>query len=291
MGLIADKYHKFNYGLLGCVLILVSLAIPFDIAALVLMCIGNALAHIGGAQKTLRTSGEKIAPSGVFVGGGSFGVITGQLLGALGKGSLVIIPAALIAVAALILLYIAKMRDAEEKKWTLDITKNHSLGMVVFVAFVIIAIRAYIGYAIPTEWKKTEFQAVLLFVSMGMGKALGGFIADKYGFYKTAIISSVLSLPFLLFGNSIMTLSLIGVGLFSMTMPITIAILVSKFPDQPCFSFGITTVALFTGILPVFFIRPESLIAHQITVLVLITIATIALLYCLEKRKNHESDS
>lgn len=285
IGIIADKFPKFNYGLLGCSMVLISLVIPFDIVGLVILCLGNALAHIAGAQMTLRTSGGKITPTGVFVGGGSFGVITGQLLGVIGNVKLIAIPLILMFLCVVLLFLISKIYLTEEKEWKLDITTKRSVLAVTLIAFAVVAIRAYIGYAIPTEWKKSDFQAVLLFVIMGIGKMAGGVFADLIGYYKTALISGVLALPFLLFGNSYMTLSLIGVGLFSMTMPITIAILVSKFPDQPCFSFGITTVALFVGTLPAFFIRPTTLLAHQLTVLVLIIIATISLLLCIERRK------
>lgn len=115
----------------------------------------------------------------------------------------------------------------------------------------------------------------------------GGLLADTIGYHKTILISS-LALPFLLFGNSNMMLSLLGVGLFSMTMPITISILASRFSTQLCFAFGITTIALFVGSFPAFFIKPTTLLAHQITVLILIIIATTTLLICLEKRKQNE---
>lgn len=290
IGIIADKFSKFNYGLLGCGMVLISLVIPFDVVALIILCLGNALAHIGGAQNTLRTSGGKITPASLFVGGGSFGVITGQLLGVVGNGKLIAIPLVLMALCVVLLIFVAKAYSIEEKEWKLDITTKYSVLAITLIAFVVVAIRAYIGYAIPTEWKKSDFQAVLLFVIMGIGKMAGGIFADLIGYYKTALISGILALPFLLFGNSYMILSLIGVGLFSMTMPITIAILVSKFPDRPCFSFGITTVALFVGTLPAFFIRPTTLFQHQLTVLILIIIATISLLFCIERRKKYESN-
>lgn len=285
IGLLADKYPRFNYGLLGCLIILVSLVLPFDIIALVTLCIGNAFAHIGGAQQTLRTSGGKIAPTSFFVGGGSFGVITGQLLGILNNSFLILIPIILIVISICVLGYISHHYRIKIKQWSIDITKNYSVVFTILIAFIVISIRAYIGYAIPTEWKKNELQAIFLFFIMGIGKIVGGLIADNYGFYKTALISSILSLPFLLFGNSYMILSLIGVGLFSMTMPITIAIIVSKFPKRPCFSFGVTTIALFTGTLPAFFIRPSTLLDHQLTVLILIFVAIICTLLCIEKRK------
>lgn len=290
-GIIADKFNKINFGLIGCIIVLVSLIMQQDIVALIFVGLGNALAHIGGAQRTLKTSERKILPTSLFVGGGSFGVITGQLLGMAKNKALLIVPIVLIIVAIVILVSISKLYIIEEKQWKLKITKNHSISTTLILAFLIVAIRAYIGYAIPTEWNKTKMQAILLFFTMGAGKILGGVFCDLIGYRTTALISSVLSLPFLLFGNSNMSLSLIGIGLFSMTMPITISMLISLLPKQPCLSFGISTVALFIGTLPAFFIRPNSLFAHQITVLILIIIATFALLLCLKKEKKYETNT
>lgn len=287
-GVIADRYKKVNFGLIGCVIVLISLVIQHNMISLVFVGFGNAFAHIGGAQKTLTTSENKITPTSLYVGGGSFGVIIGQLLGALQNKLLISLPIMLLLGSIIILIVISKKSALEEKKWNLRITKNHSVLVILVLAFLVVVIRAYIGYAVPTEWNKTKAQAILLFFTMGLGKILGGLFCDTIGYYKTALISSVLSLPFLLFGNSIMILSLIGIGLFSMTMPITIAMLVSLFPKQPCFAFGITTVALFVGTLPVFFIRPSSLFEHQITVLILIVIATLVMLICLEKENKYE---
>ena len=136
---------------------------------------------------------------------------------------------------------------------------------------------------IPIEWKKTTMQAVALFVFMGVGKMLGGVMADYIGFRKTTYLSLLLALPFLLFGNTIMLLSLVGVMLFSTTMPITVGILVSKYPKNPGFAFGITTVGLFLGVVPAFFIALPTLLAHQIVVLVLSVTALVALLSTLKK--------
>ena len=222
IGIIADKYSKFNYGLLGTLIVLIAILIPFDIIALIFLCLGNALVHIGGAQQTLKTSGGKIAPTSVFVGGGSFGVITGQLLAHIDKKGLVFISIIAMVFSVLLLGYLNVHFKTRKRKWKKNIASKYSKTTIMLVAFIVISIRAYIGYAIPTEWKKTEIQAVLLFSIMGIGKMLGGFLADHIGSYKTALISSVASLPFLLFGNSIMILSLVGVGLFSMTIHINL---------------------------------------------------------------------
>ena len=285
IGMIADKYPKFDYGLWGCLMVLIAIVFPFDVIALIILCLGNALVHIGGAHQTLRTSGGEIAPTSVFVGGGSFGVIIGQLLAGLNKQIYVIIPIVIMIFSVLLLAYMNKRFELQIKEWNIDITTKYSKTLIMLVAFIVIAIRAYIAYAIPIEWKKTEYQAVLLFFIMGAGKIIGGFLADRIGYYKTALFSSIVALPFFLFGNSIMVLSLVGVGLFSMTMPITISILVSKFPKQPGFAFGVTTIALFMGTFPAFFIRPATLLAHQLTVFILVILATLALSFCINKKE------
>ena len=72
-----------------------------------------------------------------------------------------------------------------------------------------------------------------------------------------------------------MAVSLIGVLLFSMTMPISLGVLVSVLADQPGLAFGITTVALFAGTLPVFFVQPHTQTGHIVTVTAL-TLAAAA---------------
>ncbi|MBR5540266.1 MAG: hypothetical protein IKU56_02680, partial [Clostridia bacterium] len=110
-----------------------------------------------------------------------------------------------------------------------------------------------------------------------------GVLADRIGYRKTTVISLLVGLPFLLCGNKLMWVSLVGVGLFSMTMSLTVAVLVSRFPKMPCFSFGITTVALFLGTAPAFLVRPTSMVAHIVIVSVLSIAAFFALWHCIKK--------
>jgi hypothetical protein len=88
---------------------------------------------------------------------------------------------------------------------------------------------------------------------MGFGKALGGILSDAYGIRKVATLSTLFSLPFLLVGDNLMIVSIIGIMLFSMTMAITLAILVSKLKNTPGLAFGFTTIGLFLGFVQIFF--------------------------------------
>ncbi|MBR6777090.1 MAG: hypothetical protein IKM27_05030 [Clostridia bacterium] len=284
-GLLSDRFPKINFGFTGCVLVLAALVLPFDIPALLIISLGNALAHIGGAQHTLCGAEGKIAPCGIYVSGGSFGVIAGQLLAVSGFGS-VLVPLAFMAISAGLTVAVAKIHLIEDySSEGFDITSRLPLAVILLLTFAAVAVRSYVGYAVPSEWNSGTAQKVLLYCAMGAGKLLGGILCDKIGYRKTTFISLVVALPFLLFGNTFMVLSLIGIGLFSMTMPVTVGILVSKFPFNPCFAFGITTVALFVGTFPAFFVRPEGLLAHQITVFVLSVVAAVCINMSLKKGK------
>ena len=83
-GFLRDKGIRVNFAVLGTVLTSLSLVLlHFDVNAIIVIisvALGNCLVHIHGAELTLRSSPGKIAPSAVFVSGGSFGVVTGKLL-------------------------------------------------------------------------------------------------------------------------------------------------------------------------------------------------------------------
>ncbi len=266
-GVLQDRYPKLAFGSCGALMVITALVLPFDIIAFVLLSLGNALVHISGAKYTLCDAEGKLAPSGIFVGGGSFGVIIGQLLS---KTELVIIPLVLMALSVIIILLVRFRLPVSDKAEGFDIAdENMPIWIFILLMFAAVAVRAYIGYAIPIGWRSTALDSVILFFVMGIGKMLGGIVSDLIGAKRTAIYSLVLSLPFMLFGNSNMLISVIGVGFFSMTMAITLGGLVSRLPDQPGACFGITTVGLFVGTAPAFFILPKTLLANQVTVTVL----------------------
>lgn len=155
-------------------------------------------------------------------------------------------------------------------------------GLVIIIAVFVVIIRGYMGYGIPTTWNKTTFQTILFFFTMGIGKALGGILSDTFGIKKVAILSTLIAIPFLCFGDNIMLVSLIGIMFFSMTMAITLGILVSVLKKTPGLAFGLTTIGLFLGTAPIFFIKLKMMI--NIYVIVIFSILCSVLLnYVLRK--------
>lgn len=288
-GFLRDKGIRINFAVLGTLLTSLSLVLlHFDVNAVIVtiaVALGNCLVHIHGAELTLRSSPGKIAPSAVFVSGGSFGVVTGKLLSTHG----IAVPWILtLNLMTFIPIYIAeklKAGDGEDnlKQYHFSNEKINGVAVVLLATFVVI-VRAYMGYGIPTTWNKTELQTVLLYGSMGVGKGLGGILADKIGIRLTALISTVGALPFMIFGAEQMEISLIGIALFSMTMAVTLALIVSRLQRYPGVAFGFTTVGLFLGTLPFFFFRIGSVLVNDV-IITLLTVPCVVILCIICRKK------
>ena len=285
-GYFNDKYPNVNLGLLGVLLLTISLPIYFILRtpylAIILLCMGNCLLHVNGAEVTLRSSNGKMASPAIFVGGGSFGVVTGRLLAGTNITYLLLVVFSLTMIPFILLAEYYRKDTLDDKNPCKNFNyydKNVNVKLVILFAVLIVIVRAYMGYGIPTSWNKTTLETILLFSFMGVGKCLGGIMVDLIGIRKTAILSVVCALPFLLFGDQIMFISLFGIMLFSMTMAITLAILVSTLKKNPGLAFGLTTIGLFLGTVPIFFIKFTTLLANCI----LITVLTIICLYMVLK--------
>lgn len=293
IGYISDKFPKIKFSVIGVILMSFS-GILFrfcpDISpyfSVVFLCLGNACVHINGAEVTLRSSDGKLSHSAIFVSGGSFGVITGKILASQHIPDWAVI---LLLITSIPFILLAetyreeadKTSDCPCRKFNYASDKIPA-GAVVFLAVLVVIVRGYMGYGIPTAWKKTMVQSVILYVTMGIGKALGGIIADTFGVKKTAIFSALAAVPFLLFGNEKMIISIIGVMFFSMTMSITLALLVSVLKNAPGLAFGWTTIGLFFGTVPIFFFRLTTVAANSIMIVVLTAVSIIAMLTAIRK--------
>lgn len=274
IGFFSDRFPRVPLGAIGLGLLALSIglfvAVDNPYVSLVVLCLGNCLVHVNGAETTLRTAHGKLSGSAIFVSGGSFGVVTGKLMAKAGWASwpllifiLTALPPAIYAqryISDAEVPYTMQCRDFRYAKTGIP------KGIVIAMAVAIVSVRGFMGYGIPTSWNKTVVQTVMLFSFMGLGKALGGILADRLGFRKTALLSTFLAAPLLMAGDNRMTVSLIGVMLFSMTMAITLGLLVSVLPKTPGLAFGWTTIGLFMGSVPVFFFKFTTTFANCIMI-------------------------
>jgi len=293
IGYISDKFPRINFSLIGTFLMIIAFIIYYCMpintyVALFILCIGNACIHVNGAEVTLKNSEGKLSHSAIFVAGGSFGVITGKLM------AQSIVPYWTIILLGLtmipfILLANTYENSCKKKKCSEFNYANRNINAktIILLAMFIIVVRGYMGYGIPTAWNKTTLQTVLLYSIMGLGKALGGILSDAFGIRKIAMISTLLSIPFLCFGDNIMIISLIGVMFFSMTMSITLAILVSALKNNPGLAFGLTTIGLFLGTAPIFFITITNSTLNIGIIITLSILCTIILSNILRKEEKY----
>lgn len=281
-GYLKDRGVKLNFSLVGLVLSTLALILLYfklnPIIVILVISIGNCLIHVEGAEETLRSSSGRMTPSALFVSGGSFGLITGKLLSKYNANVLYIIIINLLMIIPLILTrkykYLIDNKNLEKYNYA---NKSINYKVIIFYATIVVIIRSYKGYGIPTSWNKTVLQTIMLFCFMGTGKALGGILIDHIGIRKTAFISTLGSLPFLIFGNNLMFISLIGIMFFSMTMSITLGLIVSVIKKYPGVAFGFTTLGLFLGTIPIFFYRVNSVFVNAIIVTTLTLVCVIIL--------------
>ena len=295
-GYLRDIVVRANLALIGTALTTASLVmmwLQWNVFLIVtLLALGNCLVHIHGAELTLRGSPGKIAPAAVFVGGGSFGVITGKLLAANQTAVPWILGLNLISVLPILLAERVRAENGEDnlRQYRFAASRFRP-SVIIALAVVVVAVRAYMGYGIPTSWNKTVVQSVMLFCFMGLGKALGGVLVDLIGIRATSLISTLGALPLLLFGAENMTVSLIGVAFFSMTMAVTLALLVSRLQKLPGVAFGFTTLGLFLGTAPIFFFRIRSFWTTCIILTILTVLCTfILLMICAKRATDHTKE-
>ena len=287
MGYVNDKKPKMVLSNIGIIFFICAYLLYFctnisKYITLIILSLGNAFIHVNGAEVTLRTSEGKLSHSAIFVAGGSFGVVLGKVF----ANSMIpfwIIIVFVLTMIPFVLLAETYKKD-EVKKCNFDyVDKKINPMIVIFLAVFVVIIRGYLGYGIPTSWNTTMMQAVYLYFIMGLGKALGGILSDWIGIRKVAVLSTVLAIPFLCLGDNNMYVSLIGVMFFSMTMAITLAILVSVLKEKPGLAFGLTTIGLFLGTVPIFFIQITSDLLNIAMISIMSIVCTYILLKILKK--------
>ena len=274
--LVGDFYNrnkKTNIGLIGAAFFVAAILLAkFDnfniyLLSVLLLAIGNAFLHVCGAIATASVSQNKIFPSSLFVAGGTFGIIIGRYLADIKINThYLFIP---ILIIVLISIFTAKRWCKGKVEYiNVDIVnKKYSYTVILLIALIVVMVRSYMGFVIPINWKSEFYHSILLFAFLGIGKALGGLLCDKFGYKFVATVSTLLCVPLIIIGKDFMIASLFGMLLFSMTMSVTYAMALSIIKNNPGVAFGVTTIGLFLGAVPVCFIKFDAFTSMVLVVL------------------------
>ena len=258
-GLIADRLDRnAAVAVAGLALTLTAFALcPIPILCATVLGIGNCLYHVGGGVDVLHFSERKQWMLGVYVSPGAIGLFLG---GALARNNLLSLPlgfALILGVTALISLGLHLTHSLKKPSGNVPpsiATVGRAPALAILCLLLVVVLRSYVGMTLTFPWK-TGVWSVLTVLGVALGKAAGGFIADRMGAVRASVVTlSLCALLFLFSGNALC--GLLAVFLFNMTMPLTLFAMARLFPGARGFAFGTLTFALFLGYLPTHFSLP-----------------------------------
>lgn len=279
-GLIADKVRRPSAtAALGTALTGVGVALSANhtVLAVCFAGVGNAIFHVGGGAVALTMMPNRSSAPGLFVAPGALGIAIGAIIG--GNGPITAWPfLILLAVAATTVVSVkTQARDTLPQQKPMIVRWPLFIGALLLLS---VAIRSLVSFGAAAPWGDHKQVLFLIACAAFSGKALGGIVADRYGWLGTATSALLVSAPLLAFGAHYPAFTLIGMFLFQMTMPVTLAALFMLLPGRPSFAFGLTCLALIAGAAP-FFTQVKSSLSSGIVIFPAILAAAGALFIAL----------
>ena len=254
IGIIADMVNKNRFiVIIGCALACIAYPIsqvsPW--LACVLAALGNGAFHIGAGTDILKMSMPKAGPSGLFVSSGAFGVWLAY------KAPINIaawLCPVLMLVGIVLIIITNKNYKVEEKNTAIRFDQPECVTILAVSCFMFtIVIRSLLGMVMNFSWKAVSMISLLSVMAVVGGKALGGFLGDRFGYIKTAMISLGISLILFTFSIDNWIAGIVAILCFNMTMHLTLTAIAGVCKQKYGFAFGLTTFALAIGFLPVVF--------------------------------------
>ena len=250
----------------GAFLVALGAAASFPLpVGICLIGLGNSLFHTGGGAFVLSASKGKAAGIGIFVGPGSLGLVLGTLFSA---AKWVFIAGLAIFGSAAAIIY---FRQAARQKHNAPQASPQAFSQasndpnefaavkedlpmtawtrVMIAVFLLLAVvfRAFGGSFPAYSWKKGT--AAILFAALFVtaGKIAGGFAYDRFGAWKTILVSSLAAALIIgLFSNNAPA-SAAGIFALNIAMPVTLVLLYRCLHRYPAFAFGLAASVLFPG--------------------------------------------
>lgn len=227
--------------------VLVSGAGPVGaMAAIMLVALGNAAFHCAGGEEVLLESGERAAPSGLFISTGAAGVFLGGLSSFQRWAPTVPVLVLLLGGCALLVWRLDTAAEQGDPDWSLD----HAGRVAVVLLATTVALRSYAGMVMAFPWKAELVLAAVAVAAVVAGKALGGVIADRLGMRTASVVSLGGAAPLFLLAWDSVPAGLAATLLFNFTMAITLSELARLLPRARGTAFGIASFSLAVGAFP-----------------------------------------
>lgn len=260
-GLYVDKSGKNKLIIvLSSVLSIVALlTINIGIFSIILVGFANSLFHVSAGSTVLKMFKGKAFYQGLFIAPGAVGLLLGILLSENYTVKIYLIFLNLL----FLFLDLYKFNDISRKivvKPLVQSSQSKNLITKIKLYLIInlllvISFRSIVGSTINFPWKSNPTFFVysnLLVIAIFFGKSLGGYMADKFGFLKIGFLSLLMATPLIYFGSTYAVVGITGILLFQMTTSITLTLIDKIIIKREGLSFGLTTLFLFLGSLPLY---------------------------------------
>ncbi len=252
LGALCDRLDDARpLTVLGCGLVAWGVLVcAFPLPSVLLLGLGNALFHVGGAVTSLRHCPGDAFSAGTYVAPGALGVAFGTLCG---KGvfhcSLFFPVLLLLACVGFIWCCGAGAARACAAFRIPSPMEHLGTGAVMLCLFSI-GVRSFAGFTVTTLSGAAAF--VLLGAGASfLGKFLGGVAARKVPWRVIGLLGvGIGGLMMAFFPASYATYA--GVLLFNLAMPLTLCAVMAAMPENMGLGFGLTTLALFLGSAPLY---------------------------------------
>ena len=284
-GYLLDKYRLEKYILVasGLIVIVGFILLNFSqLAAVIIIALGNALFHVSAGSIVLQSFKNKYAPIGIFIAPGAIGVLLGSYSMSAGIGWGIPIGLVIIILSVIVFALNKKLKSSA----LATPAKPIRLGPILII-LAAIALRAFVGSVTIFPWKSAVDLLWLLTIAVAFGKAIGGIIADKIGWSKVVTISIIIAIPMLIF-NTLPILGIIGSLLLNITTAITVILLFKELPNMPSLTFGLTCLALLIGGIPVYFPAVKSFFNNSAYAPIGLLLTLIIFIIFYKKYNNHE---
>lgn len=254
-GQIVDRYRCPRLAVvvgLGCQILALHGVAGQPEIAIALAGVGSALFHVGGGALILDITPCQTTASGLFTAPGVVGLAVGGVLGTTKVPATVPLLCFLgIVVVAIALLNVASLPHPEP---TPAVTPSPDPDVRDWMLLALTSAIALISTVWTTfQWVFQDRFDLLIAVAVmsAIVKVIGGWLADRWGWYRWYVFSLLLAAVFLAAGRSPIVL-LIGLAFLQSTIPLTLVHTARFFPRQPATATGFALgLAILLGGFPI----------------------------------------
>ena len=247
IGILADRFELRRYlAAAGCLAVALGSLLPQPLILCIVIGLGNACFHVGAGREALLRGGSRAARVGRFVAPGAIGIFLGPPAANIFWLTRIAAPLSL-AVCAVLL----TVRERETPPATQPLAlKPAKRAALIVCMFLTVLLRSYMGTVTRYAELSLPVFAAAMTTCVFLGKFLGGTLADRFGAFRFQLPAQLVGTVMFALSVPFPALGLPAVLLFNTTMAVTVHRLWRSAPDHAGAMFGLTTLALYLGVLP-----------------------------------------